>query len=176
MKNSAGLLFVSSDYPPNDGGVSRLSGEIVAGLARRGAHVQALVLPSPDDAGGPPQPGVPESRIRAHRLVRELKALHRLRRVPAAVTVVCSLWYPEGFLAAVSHRGPLVILAHGAELLPPSALWRRTWWPRLARWVLERAALVIANSEYTRCLILKAAPRARSVALPLAVDVAKFTP
>jgi phosphatidylinositol alpha-1,6-mannosyltransferase len=42
--------------------------------------------------------------------------------------------------------------------------------------VCESAQLVIANSEYTRRLTLRAAPHARVVAVPLGVDHVRFTP
>jgi phosphatidylinositol alpha-1,6-mannosyltransferase len=71
---------------------------------------------------------------------------------------------------------PLVILAHGAELLPPVDRWRRPLWKALQRRVLESASLVIANSEYTSQLVSSVAPNARVETIPLAVDAERFAP
>jgi len=79
-------------------------------------------------------------------------------------------------IAYLAGVRPLVILAHGAELLPPVSRWRRSLWSALQRLVLESANLVIANSEYTRELVSKAAPKARVEAIPLAVDPDRFAP
>jgi phosphatidylinositol alpha-1,6-mannosyltransferase len=86
------------------------------------------------------------------------------------------LWYPDGLLAQVAGARPRVILAHGSELMPSKARWRRDIWRRLLRRVCEAADLVVANSEYTRKLVLEKAPRANAVAIPLAVDHERFCP
>jgi phosphatidylinositol alpha-1,6-mannosyltransferase len=60
--------------------------------------------------------------------------------------------------------------------MPTEARWRRSLWGRMLRNVCESANLVVANSEYTRKLVIKKAPRARVVAVPLAVDHERFSP
>jgi phosphatidylinositol alpha-1,6-mannosyltransferase len=46
----------------------------------------------------------------------------------------------------------------------------------MLRSICESADLVIANSEFTRKLVLERAPKANVVAIPLAVDYRRFTP
>jgi phosphatidylinositol alpha-1,6-mannosyltransferase len=49
-------------------------------------------------------------------------------------------------------------------------------WQLLQRWICESANLVVANSEYTRLLVLRSSPKAKVVAIPLGVDHKRFTP
>jgi phosphatidylinositol alpha-1,6-mannosyltransferase len=117
-----------------------------------------------------------EIRVPAHRPAREWRSFLWLRMQPRDIPVICGVWYPEGLVALLSGASRRVILAHGAELLPPVAKWRRPLWAILQRWVLESADLVVANSEYTRKLVLTVAPNARVEAIPLAVDHERFAP
>jgi phosphatidylinositol alpha-1,6-mannosyltransferase len=86
------------------------------------------------------------------------------------------VWYPDGLLAQAAGARPRVILAHGSELMPSTARWRREIWRRMLRRVCESADLVVANSEYTRKLVLDKAPEANALAIPLAVDHERFSP
>jgi phosphatidylinositol alpha-1,6-mannosyltransferase len=91
-------------------------------------------------------------------------------------TTICGVWYPEGLIAYLAGVRPLVILAHGAELLPTVDRWRRPLWNALQRLVLENANLVIANSEYTQRLVSSVAPKAHVETIPLAVNAVQFAP
>lgn len=162
----------SFDYPPLDGGISRLCAELAAALARRGAAVSVLSQLPADSRDGSPPP----LRVTARRPLRELAALRQLRRLRGRGPVVCGLWYPEGLLAALAGCRPRVVLAHGSELMPARARWRRGLWRRLLARTLRGADLVVANSSYTRSLAEKAAPGCRAAAIPLAVDHARFSP
>jgi phosphatidylinositol alpha-1,6-mannosyltransferase len=113
--------------------------------------------------------------------MREWRAFRWLRRNAKKAKdhrsgTVCGVWYPEGLIAYVCGVQPLVILAHGSELLPPKERWRRPLWSALQRRVLESASLVIANSEYTSNLVAGVAAKARVTAIPLAVDTDRFAP
>ena len=90
--------------------------------------------------------------------------------------MLAGIWYPDGLVAAAAGARPLVVLAHGLELLRAQSRWRRAVWHAVRRWVLERADLVIANSNYTLGLVREVAPRAAAIALPLAVDAQHFAP
>ena len=110
------------------------------------------------------------------RIVRECAAFVHLRRRSDVGLVTCGSWYPEGLLALTAGVRPLVVLAHGSELLPTRSAWRRGVWSMLRRSVCEGADLVVANSEYTRRLVIRSAPRAKVAAVPLGVDHKRFTP
>lgn len=152
-------LFFSFDYPPLGGGVARLCSEIVM-QAKAHEGVQFRVL-----TGG-------EER----RPWRELKAFRALTSINSAEFCICGLWYPEGLIATLANFGPRVILAHGSELMPTRQVWRRWVWKRLQDFVLSRADLIVANSHYTAELVRSGSPKAKVVAIPLAVDPDLFAP
>jgi len=169
------LLVFSSDFPPNDGGVARLCSEIAAGCARAGMKVQ-VIAPGRTKRIPIPASRIVEFRVRGPRPWREwasYRALHhRMGRGP----VICGLWYPDGVLAHAAGARPRVILAHGFELMPSQARWRREIWRRMLRRVCGSADLVVANSEYTRRQVIERAPGANALAIPLAVDHERFSP
>lgn len=169
------MLLFSFDYPPQDGGVARLCAELAAGLQRQQIPIRVLTALFPSSAGSA-VPAVPEVRLSARRPQREWAALRLLRRLPSREPVIAGIWYPDGLVASLAGAGPLVVLAHGLELMPTQSLWRRPLWHALRKWVLGRADLVIANSDYTLKLVHGIAPQAQAIALPLAVDHRRFTP
>jgi phosphatidyl-myo-inositol dimannoside synthase len=167
------LLLFAFEYPPVSGGIARLCAEIGSGLARD--HINAQVLTQESDTPMLSH-GLPEVRVNRRRPIREWRAFQWLRRQRRKMSIVCGVWYPEGLIALLAGIRPLIVLAHGAELLPPVQWWRRPLWRALQRRVLESANLVIANSEYTRELVSAAAPGARVETIPLAVDPERFAP
>jgi phosphatidylinositol alpha-1,6-mannosyltransferase len=167
------LLLFAFEYPPVSGGIARLCAELGRGLARD--HVDGLVL-TQDCSTPAHSDGLPEVRVNSKRPMREWRAFQWLRKQQRKTPIICGLWYPEGLIAYLAGVRPLVVLAHGAELLPTVDRWRRPLWKALQRRVLESASLVIANSEYTRQLVSNAAPGARVETIPLAVDSQRFTP
>ena len=167
------LLLFAFEYPPISGGISRLCAEIGSGLARD--HVNAHVL-TQDCTAPASRDGLPEVRVSSKRPIREWRAFQWLRKQRRKTPTICGVWYPEGLIAYLAGTRPLVILAHGAELLPTVDRWRRPFWKALQRRVLESASLVIANSDYTRQLVSRVAPNARVEAIPLAVDSQRFAP
>ena len=164
----------SFDYPPNDGGIARLCSEIANSLRAAGAEIRVLTQEGRD--GNAARSHTFEVRLGSRRPWREWQAYRWLRRNGPGSTVICGIWYPEGFLAARAGMRPLVILAHGSELMPSAARWRRSLWKAMLDRTCHSADLVVANSEYTRRLVLANAPRAKVVAIPLAVDHLRFSP
>jgi len=169
------LLVFSSDYPPNDGGIARLCSEIAGGWARAGAAVQ-VIAPAPRKGIAKPRSLTDELRVRHSRPWREWESYRALRKRIGLGPTVCGLWYPDGLLAQIACARPRIILAHGLELMPTESRWRREIWRWMLKWVCESADLVIANSEFTRKLVLESAPGANVLAIPLAVDYRRFAP
>jgi phosphatidylinositol alpha-1,6-mannosyltransferase len=167
------FLLFAFEYPPVSGGIARLCAEIGSGLARDHANGHLLTQ---DCAAPMHSDGLPEVRVSSKRPIREWRAFQWLRKQRRKTPTICGVWYPEGLIAYLAGKRPLVILAHGAELLPTMNRWRRPLWKALQRRVLESASLVIANSEYTRQLVSRVAPNARVETIPLAVDPQRFTP
>jgi phosphatidylinositol alpha-1,6-mannosyltransferase len=170
------LLLFAFEYPPVSGGIARLCGGIGETFER--GHFNARVLTQ--DCVATPCAGLPEIRVDSRRPIREWLAFQRLRKMRSASsirrTTICGVWYPEGLIAYLAGVRPLVILAHGAELLPTVDRWRRPLWNALQRLVLEGANLVIANSEYTQRLVSRVAPKANVETIPLAVNAVQFAP
>jgi phosphatidylinositol alpha-1,6-mannosyltransferase len=176
--NQRQLLLFAFEYPPVSGGIARLCGGISETLQR--GHFNARVL-TQDSASPSSCAGLPQIRVNSRRPIREWLAFQWLRKqmhkaFSVRLTTVCGVWYPEGLIAYLAGVRPLVILAHGAELLPPMSRWRRPFWHVLQRLVLENASLVIANSEYTHQLVSRVAPKAHVETIPLAVDPDRFAP
>jgi phosphatidyl-myo-inositol dimannoside synthase len=170
------LLLFAFEYPPVSGGIARLCAGI-GEIFERG-HFNARVLTQ--DCAAVPRAGLPEIRVASRRPIREWLAFQRLRKMRGASstcrTTICGVWYPEGLIAYLAGVRPLVILVHGAELLPTVDRWRRPLWNALQRLVLESADLVIANSDYTQRLVSSVAPKAHVETIPLAVNAAQFAP
>ena len=76
------VLLFSFDYPPKDGGISRLCAELVAGLQRKGVSIQ--VLSQRRHGVGSWIPSVQEERVTMRRPWRELAALRSLLRAAPA--------------------------------------------------------------------------------------------
>jgi phosphatidylinositol alpha-1,6-mannosyltransferase len=177
-KVTQNVLLFAFEYPPVYGGVSRLCGGISMAFAKNDVNARVLT-----QACMPPIPDAELAKVRvdSRRPVREWRAFQWLRkqtRQASAVpqTTICGVWYPEGLIAYLAGVRPLVILAHGAELLPTLDRWRRPFWSALQRLVLESADLVIANSEYTQRLVSTVAPKANVETIPLAVNAVQFAP
>jgi phosphatidylinositol alpha-1,6-mannosyltransferase len=173
VSNENQFLLFAFEYPPVSGGISRLCAEIGTGLKRD--QVNGCVL-TQDCSESVHNDGLPEVRVTSKRPVREWRAFQWLRKQRRDTPVICGVWYPEGLIAYLAGMRPLVVLAHGAELLPTVDRWRRPLWKALQRRVLESASLVIANSEYTRQLVSRIAPNAAVENIPLAVDPQRFAP
>jgi phosphatidylinositol alpha-1,6-mannosyltransferase len=114
--------------------------------------------------------------VTPRRPFRELAAWWALVRNRQPAIVIAGTWYPEGLIALLAGRRDVVVLAHGAEMMPPRQRWRRSFWRHLQRWTLERARVVVANSRYTADLVRASAPGAAVRAIPLAVDHERFSP
>lgn len=170
------MLLFSFDYPPHSGGIARLTFELARGFFQRGVEVSVLTGRPREARLASQPPAPPEERIEGGTPLLQAAAWRRLRRVRRGDAVVCGIWYPEGLTARLAGARPLVVLAHGAELLDgasgPEAGMRR----HLRRRILESADLVVANSEYTRALVSSAAPRSKAVTVLPGTDTSRFAP
>jgi phosphatidylinositol alpha-1,6-mannosyltransferase len=169
------VVIFSFDYPPHDGGISRLCAAIAHQFASDSHHLVTLT----EDAkisDGPQSPTPNVIRVTSSRPLRELAALWKLIRLPRNALIVCGIWYPEGLLALLARRRRTVILAHGLELRGSAGDFYGWLRARLLTAVCRSARVVVTNSEYTARLVAAAVPGARVVAIPLGVDHLRFTP
>ncbi len=114
-------------------------------------------------------------RVSKLRFIREIQSLYWLIKNTGKTTpILTGTWYPEAFLSLLAFRKNIYVLAHGTEVLPAQNPIKELFWKHLRKWVLSKATLCIANSEFTKQLVLKSAPEANATSLPLAVDSQKF--
>ena len=161
------VLLFSFDYPPFAGGISRLCSMVAQIFSKKNINITVLSQYSKSDGYKAEQ----EIRVIPKRILREVKAWNLLLKLKCKyrkLICVSGIWYPEGLIALIANLHPLIIFAHGNELLPARQLWRRSIWSILCRWVLSSADLVIANSEYTRQLVTHKVPKAQVITIPLA--------
>jgi phosphatidylinositol alpha-1,6-mannosyltransferase len=167
-------LILSFDYPPNDGGISRLTSGLVSALIERDVRPQVVTLKR-HQSTGLPRPQVPcleVSRLKGLRdwqLVRAMRAY--LHHHGSHAPVLTTLWNPEASLALLAGAQRVSILAHGNEVMPYPHQGPKAW---LRQAVLERAHRVICNSRFTESLVAKLAPRAQTAVLNPAVDATAF--
>ena len=171
------LVIFAYDFPPSQGGIARLCHEIAKNSRKYYQKITVLTRTSGFDAAEIDSLELielPKKRIRC-----EWAAYRYLRRISKRddVDVICGLWHPEGAIGRMAGVRSLFILGHGGEFLPGNSLFRKRFWlPVYARWVFKKPAVMIANSSFTSGLIQRINPKAKSFAVPLAVDTSFFSP
>lgn len=163
------IVILTYDYPPNNGGIARLCGEIVNQCKLQGKDY--LVVTCVD---GP----VDEKTVRiiGKRPWNDFRILHYLRRnLTNDDVILTGTFHPDGLLAYLSgHK--CYFLGHGAEFLEGEGVFRKKIWPLYRRWLLTKPIDNISNSHYTAGLIKKCSPKASVTPIPLAVDHIRFKP
>ena len=154
------ILLVSQMYPgPDDPDLGVFIQALEQELDRRGHELERAVL---DGRGG--------GKARYLRLGRD--ALGAARRFRPEV-VYAHFLVPTGLLAALASRAPLVVTAHGRDVRNVGA------YPGIrvaTRWVVRRAAAVVAVSEYLKDELESKVPEARGKVdvVDCGVDLERF--
>lgn len=165
------IILLSFDFPPNNGGISRLCNEIVKEFIRRKQPYHVVTNVHSDNLDE-----AHVTRISGSRGVVEYKILRYLRR---AITkndiILCDTWHPAGILAKLSGR-KYFILAHGAEYLPGISFFRNKIIPIYRRCILKGASGIIANSHYTADLVNSLSKGLKTLAIPLSIDASAYFP
>ncbi|MAQ44255.1 MAG: hypothetical protein CL812_00085 [Confluentimicrobium sp.] len=173
--NRIPLLLLSLDYPPNDGGISRLGAGLVTTMVGRGLSPRIVSLV---DAGksGIHRPAATHVDVEPARSRRDLQIFCNVRAHLAKygrdAPILATVWNPEATLALLAGARRVSILAHGNEVMP---YLRSGLKGRLRRYVLKRAHVVICNSRFTESLVLDAAPAARTMVVNPGVDATLAT-
>jgi phosphatidylinositol alpha-1,6-mannosyltransferase len=170
-------ILLSLDYPPNDGGISRLSAGLAEAL-REAERSPIVVTFAAQGRQGLARPIVAHIEVNRRKGMRDLQIMQAVRHHldtarSCDVPILATVWNPEATLAMLVGAKRVSILAHGNEVMPyrsghPKAL--------LRRFVLERAHAVICNSRFTQGLVRDIAPRAHTSVLSPAVDAEAFRP
>lgn len=172
------LLIFAYDFPPSSGGISRLCYEIAIGQANYFDEVVVLTRKKVGEHQPAKQANFRLIELSAQRLKCEIKAIKVLKKFDKTeTTILCSLWYPEAFLALCSGHKNVYALAHGAELQAGKSKFRKYIWHKVfAKSILQNVKKVISNSHYTKTLVQKIAKKSDCEALPLGVDINQFKP
>lgn len=164
------IVLLSFDYPPNNGGISRLCHEIIKELKRRDLSYEVVTNVYSD------QQEENITRLPGKRGFTEFRILKYLRKHTSPEDIIiCDTWHPAGIIALLSGRR-FYILAHGAEFLPGSTFLRNRIIPKYRQIVLKKAAGIIANSHYTANLVDSLVKGLHTHAVPLAIDSDTFFP
>lgn len=167
------FVLLSYDYPPNDGGISRLCSAAVLELHRRGREVSVLTLQAAS-VQGPSRPTLPTHEVPRDKGWRELATARYLRQAGRDACVITGVWNPEATVAMLVGVRDLVVMTHGNEVMPyPNGMGfavKRA----LRRRVLGAARVVVCNSRYTEGLVRTIVPRTRTVVIPPGVDASRF--
>jgi phosphatidyl-myo-inositol dimannoside synthase len=169
-------LLLTSDFPPQEGGVARWTGElarrypadriVVSTGAVPGAEASDAALDRPVE-----RLPIPVGRLRTWPAVlRWTRAARRLAADRRVAFVWCDTVRPAGYVGrALAERPgiPYGILVHGDDLVALAAKASRSVWKRwVARRLLGGASIVVANSGWT-------ADRARAVLGALGLEAAR---
>ena len=164
------LLLLSLDYPPNDGGISRMAGDITRALTSKGCLIRVVTF-SADDNTGSTRPKADYWEISKHKGLRELQLMYAINQAGRDTRILATSWNPEATMAMLAGARRVSILVHGDEIMEYNGKPFRTW---LRRLVLERAHQVICNSKFNEKLVHKIAPKARTTVLNPGINIERF--
>lgn len=175
MSNKRAVCLVSFDFPPLEGGISRLCAAIVDELVEQDESVSVISREVPVSKQAFESPKTNEYRVSAKRGNAEWELFKRLRRYHRDDVVITGVWYPEALIAKLAGCRHIAILAHGNDVMlgTPSLKNRILSW--LRKKILSNVDLVIANSHYTAALVNEQASAKVEVAT-LGVDSERFSP
>jgi glycosyltransferase involved in cell wall biosynthesis len=151
------ILLVSQMYPgPEDPDLGVFVAQLGRALAKRGHEIDRAVV---------------DRRAGGKR--RYLELARRVRAAPRPDVVYAHFLVPTGLIAALAQRAPLVLTAHGRDVrnvgeIPGVGL--------ATRFVVRRAAAVIAVSDYLRRELEAKVPEARgkTEVVNCGVDLERF--
>ena len=169
------VCMVSFDYPPLEGGISRLCAAIVDDLRLRNHRVEVISRQTKAQHQAFQVPKTPEFRVAPKRFKADWQLFKRLRKYHRHDIVITGVWYPEALIAWLAGCRHIAILAHGNDIMHGQSTVKN----RLLSWVRKRvfkhADVVIANSRYTGDLVAAQTQTPIAVAT-LGVDEQRFTP
>ena len=171
LKNK--LLFFSYDFPPLEGGISRLCDEIVKQFIHKGWDVEALSEKREIEKGYRDDL-YPIQRVSSKRFFKEFESYKILRKYPKDMLIITGVWHPEALIAILSGHKNVIVLAHGNDIMQGKKTFKNYVLSIFRKYVLSKAKLVICNSHYTQNTILEQFPSVNTVVCTLGVDEQRF--
>ena len=173
------LLFLTSDFPPQSGGISRYSLGLAQNLARHYRKVIVLVERTESVTEtrltGVEVEEVVSGRFYPARVWRLLRASLRISRREDLRRVMVSSWSPAGvavWLLSYLRDIDYYVGAHGLDILEPL---RSRKYSFLMRRTLGRAARVFPVSRFTKnCIERLGVEPGKVIAIPNGVDLERF--
>lgn len=169
------VCMVSFDYPPLEGGISRLCAAIVDEMLDSDQQVSVISREFDKALHAVSAPQTEEYRVSSQRGKAEWQLFKRLRRYHRDDLIITGVWYPEALIARLAGCKHIVVLAHGNDVMLGRDSFKNKLLNRLRHWLLKRASLIIANSQYTGELVQQQTQTPIAVA-PLGVDQHRFKP
>ena len=169
------LLFFSYDFPPLEGGISRLCDEIVKQFISKGWDVEALSQIR-NIKGGYKTNNYPIKRVQEKRFYKEYESYKILKEYPKDTLIITGVWHPEALLAILAGHKNIVVLAHGNDIMKGKKSFKNSILSFFRKIVLEKSKLVICNSHYTEKTILDQFPNIKTKVCTLGVDENRFIP
>lgn len=168
------MKLLSFDYPPNDGGISRLTSVLAWELKKKGLNIEVCTLHAESGKDGLSRPDLPTVELPRRKFLRELGLLRYLMNLPRGCLLITTVWNPEATIAWLIGMSNLYVLAHGNEVMPyPSGLkYKIKGW--LRKQVLASARYVICNSQYTEQLVHNISPSIKTTIINPGVDPQRF--
>lgn len=177
--NSKNIILFSYDFPPSNGGIARLCQEIAVGQQNYFDEVIVLTRKKVGESNPYNFDKVKIVELPEKRIQCEKAAYTYLQNIKnkEKYIILCGVWHPEATISILSGFKNVCVLGHGTEFLSGTSKFRKHFWLQIyAKWVLGKAKINIANSNYTKQLIERINPKANVVALPLGVNEDFFKP
>lgn len=168
------VIILSYDYPPNDGGISRLTAAFATELAAKGVDLEVCSLEAHAVQKGLERPSLPTVELPRTKGRRELGLLRYILSRPKQSKIIATVWNPEATMAWLLRRTNLYILAHGNEVMPYPQGYRYLLKSWLRKKVLKSARCVICNSRYTQQLVLNIDSNIKTTVINPGVDCERF--
>ena len=95
------LLLLSLDYPPNDGGISHMAGDITRALTSKGCLTRVVTFSANDNTGST-RPNADYWEISRHKGLRDLQLMYAVNQAGRDTRVLAIKWNPEATLAMLA--------------------------------------------------------------------------
>jgi phosphatidyl-myo-inositol dimannoside synthase len=158
------LLVFTTQFPPDVGGVEKMTWQLGRHLQQKGVQVTVLAPSVPDceefdsnESLRIVRYSLSDPRTTVAKFVQKKKladTLKRTLRESAADGVLCTAWDPCGYVASIvcaASNVPYFLIAHGMELMQlPAAVPARAAKRRMRTRTLKYARRIFAVSQFTK--------------------------